>query len=116
MKKNKYDIDTKNNTLNYNLDFLINNIKQNADEISEGYSQFLIARLEMLKDKKKKYSGINKQKGYMVKDVFNGKTYISMRDAERKTGINVASIANSIINNTGIQKSYKFEYVEKGDK
>jgi hypothetical protein len=69
----KYDIDTKNNTLNCNLDFLINNIKQNNDEISEGYSQYLIARLEMLKDKKKKYSGINKQKGYMVKDVFNGK-------------------------------------------
>ena len=42
MRKNKMDINPKSNTLNYNLDILINNIHKNNDEISFGYAQYLI--------------------------------------------------------------------------
>lgn len=112
MKKNKMDIDIKNNTLNYNLDILINNIIQNSDCIDDGYSQYLRSKLELLKDKSKKSSGLHKQKGIKIKDVFNDKEYISLREAERKTGLNIAEIKYSIEQNIGLQKSYKFEVLE----
>ena len=112
MRKNKMDINPKSNTLNYNLDILINNIHKNNDEISFGYAQYLISCLELLKDKSKKSSGLHKQKGIKIKDVFNNKEYISLREAERKTGINIAEIKYSIEHNIGLQKSYKFEILE----
>lgn len=110
----KYDIDIKNNTMNYNLDILINNIKANIDEFVDrenGYAEYLIARLEMLKDKNKKYCGIKRQKGTKIKDVFNDKIYLSMREAQRKTGLNIAQIKYSMENNVGLTKAFKFEEI-----
>ncbi len=101
------EIDKKNHTLNYNLDILINNIKQNSDEISQGYSEYLISRLELLKEKDNKGKGINKQKGYVIKDVINDKEYLSIRDAERETGIPFTRIKKSI-DKEPILLAYKF--------
>ena len=69
-------VDVKNHTLNYNLDIIINNIKQNYDEINENYADYLISLLELLKTKDNKGIGINKQKGYAIKDIINDKEYL----------------------------------------
>lgn len=106
MKKVKY-VDKKEHTLNYNLDILIENIIQNSDEITDGYSQYLRYQLELLKDKDNKGKGINKQKGYPIKDIINDKEYLSIREAERETGIPFTKIKKSI-NKEPILMAYKF--------
>ena len=108
------EVDVKNHTLNYNLDVIINNIKQNYDEISEGYSDYLISLLESLKTKDNKGIGINKQKGYAIKDIINNKEYLSIRDAERETGIPFARIKKSI-DKKPILLAYKFVKVKNVD-
>ena len=125
--RKKMIIDTKYNTLNFNLKILQENIMKHSQReiiyrgedvdvyepyIDEGYAEYLVNQIELLKDKKKRYSGVINQKGKKIKDVFNDKEYISMREAERKTGLNIAEIKYSIDNNIGLQKSYKFEEIE----
>lgn len=100
-------VDVKNHTLNYNLDIIINNIKQNYDEINENYADYLISLLELLKTKDNKGIGINKQKGYAIKDIINDKEYLSIRDAERETGIPFTRIKKSI-DKEPILLAYKF--------
>lgn len=101
------NVDVKNHTLNYNLDVIINNIKQNYDEINENYADYLISLLELLKTKDNKGIGINKQKGYAIKDIINDKEYLSIRDAERETGIPFTRIKKSI-DKEPILLAYKF--------
>lgn len=101
------NVDVKKHTLNYNLDVIINNIKQNYDEISENYADYLISLLELLKTKDNKGIGINKQKGYAIKDIINNKEYLSIRDAERETGIPFTRIKKSI-DKEPILLAYKF--------
>lgn len=108
------NVDVKNHTLNYNLDVIINNIKQNYDEISENYSDYLISLLELLKTKDNKGTGINKQKGYAIKDIINDKEYLSIRDAERETGIPFTKIKKSI-DKEPILLAYKFIKVKNVD-
>lgn len=101
------NVDVKNHTLNYNLDVIINNIKQNYDEINDNYADYLISLLELLKTKDNKGIGINKQKGYAIKDIINDKEYLSIRDAERETGIPFTRIKKSI-DKEPILLAYKF--------
>ena len=107
-------VDVKNHTLNYNLDIIINNIKQNYDEINENYADYLISLLELLKTKDNKGIGINKQKGYAIKDIINDKEYLSIRDAERETGIPFTRIKKSI-DKDPILLAYKFIKVKNVD-
>lgn len=107
-------VDVKNHTLNYNLDIIINNIKQNYDEINENYADYLISLLELLKTKDNKGIGINKQKGYAIKDIINDKEYLSIRDAERETGIPFTRIKKSI-DKEPILLAYKFIKVKNVD-
>lgn len=120
----KTNISKKGNTLNHNLNLIIENIKQNSQDIkmydntlvpadiTEMYAAYLISLLEELKDKSKKYSGIVEQKGTEIIDTFNNKKYNSIREAERKTDLSYGEILKAIQKHKGITKAYKFEVIK----
>ena len=114
MKKMSIDY-KKNNTMKSNVESIERNIKvhQKQGYIEEGYAEYLLSRLELIKPKGHKYEGFEKHRGTEIIDIISNKKYISLRDAERDTGISINEIQDNLNGKTElISKIYKFKKIE----